>query len=561
MRRVASALALIGAAVAMAVLTGASSNTTPGAGKTYKLQFDNAFGLTTGGDLKVGGVRAGQTSGFDLQKVSDGRYVAVVEGKVTEPGVAAFRKDASCEIRPQSLIGEYYVDCQPGSSSDLLPSGGTVPVKQTFSTIPPDLMQNVLRRPYRERFRLILAELGTGLAGRPDDLGQVLRRAAPGLRETSKVLQILGRQNEIIKNFITNSDTVVKELEAKKRDVANWVQTAGRTAEISATRQVALRQQWQRFPQFLTELKPTMSQLGSLADEQTPLLKDLQGTAPQLKRFFADLGPFSEASRPSFRSLGKAAVIGNQAFKDSKAHIAELNALAQNAPSTGKNLRQFLQTLDDRNRATQPDPRAKDSAPPAPDPAAYHDGQGFTGMEALLNYTYWQSLALNAYDSLGHLLRIVLNVNGCSAWQTGPVDASNKDLFKNCNSWLGPYQPGVTAPDPTKGKYTVATALATPPGKGGSAPLIPGQPEAPALPGVPNLSLPQVVLPPAVQQLLNELKAGGGGAMGVPQFGMPDASKIGTPDAPKIGSPSIGPPRAPGDSRSAEKLLNFLMAP
>jgi hypothetical protein len=78
---------------------------------------------------------------------------------------------------------------------------------------------------------------------------------------------------------------------------------------------------------------------------------------------------------------------------------------------------------------------------------------------------------------------------------------------------------------------------------------------------VPNLSLPQVVLPPAVQQLLNELKAGGGGAMGVPQFGMPDASKIGTPDAPKIGSPSIGPARAPGDSRSAEKLLNFLMAP
>src|SRR4051794_38162575 len=253
MRRVATGLMLVALAVGAAVTTGANGTggSTKGQGKTYKIQFDNAFGLTTGGDLKIGGVRAGQTSGFDLKKISDGRYVAEVQGKITASGISGFRKDASCEIRPQSLIGEYFVDCQPGSSKQMLPSGGTIPVKQTASTVPPDLMQNVMRRPYRERFRLILAELGTGLAGRPDDLSQVLHRAAPGLRETSKVLRILGRQNEVIKNFITNSDIVVKELEAKKKDVARWVKSAGRTAAISATRQTALRQQWQRFPGFL----------------------------------------------------------------------------------------------------------------------------------------------------------------------------------------------------------------------------------------------------------------------------------------------------------------------
>src|SRR5205823_3964453 len=163
---------------------------------------------------------------------------------------------------------------------------------------------------------------------------------------------------------------------------------------------------------------------------------------------------------------------------------------------------------DDRNRATQPDPRAKDSAPPAPDPAAFHDGQGFTGMEALLNYVYWQTLAINPYDQVGHVLRAVLNINSCSAWQTGPVDNTNKDLFKNCNSWLGPYQPGVTAPDPTDKNYpaTQATALKTKKGRNGSKPIIPGTPEAKnPLPGTSNPSVPQVVLPPAVKQLLDEL--------------------------------------------------------
>jgi ABC-type transporter Mla subunit MlaD len=538
---------LVALAVGAAVTTGASSDTTSGAGKTYKIQFDNAFGLTTGGDLKVGGVRAGKTSGFDLKKIGDGRYVAEVKGEITQAGVSGFRKDASCEIRPQSLIGEYYVDCQPGSSGQMLPSGGTVPVKQTASTVPPDLMQNVMRRPYRERFRLILSELGTGLAGRPDDLSEVLRRAAPGLRETSKVLQILGRQNQIIKNFITNSDTVVAQLEAKKKDVSHWIKAAGRTSEISATRQAALRGQWQQFPRFLAELKPTMAQLGALADQQTPLLRQVRQTTPQLKQFFADLGPFSEASRPSLRTLGDAAVIGNKAFKESKDEIAELNALAPNAPSAAKQTRQFLQSFDDRNRSIEPDPRAKVTAPAAPDPTAYKDGQGFTGFESLLNYTYWQTLALNPFDQLGHLLRVVLFVNSCSPWQTGPVDDSNKDLFSKCNSWLGPYQPGVTAPDPTDNTYTPITTSMRKDKKG--RPIKAGQPEATKpLPGQTDPSQPTTVIPQGIQELLDKL----------PQLPVrvPNLNGV-TGQLPATGAPQGGPV----DNRSADKLLDFLLSP
>ena len=162
-----------------------------------------------------------------------------------------------------------------------------------------------MRRPYRERFRLIVTELGTGLAGRPDDLQEVLRRAHPGLRETSKVLRILGDQNKVIKNFITDSDTVINELEQNKRNVVRWVREAGDAAEISATRRNELRANFQRFPEFLDELRPTMARLGELADEQTPLLADLQRAAPDLDTFFTRVGPFSEASRPGRAFAGR----------------------------------------------------------------------------------------------------------------------------------------------------------------------------------------------------------------------------------------------------------------
>ena len=85
-------------------------------GEPYQVVFDNAFGLTEGGDLKIAGVRAGQTTGFKVTK--ERPHKAVVEFEITEPGVGELKEDARCEIRPQSLIGEYFVDCQPGSSRE-----------------------------------------------------------------------------------------------------------------------------------------------------------------------------------------------------------------------------------------------------------------------------------------------------------------------------------------------------------------------------------------------------------------------------------------------------------
>jgi virulence factor Mce-like protein len=295
MRRLLSILVTLAVCVAAVLLAAASSDKPEG--KSYRVVFDNAFGLVEGGDFQVGGVTAGKTTDLQVVKRQGEAPKAVVTVEVLEPGFGDFRKDATCDIKPQSLIGEYFVDCQPGNSAERLPEGGTVPVEQTTSTIPADLINNIMRRPYKERFRLIVTTLGTGLAGRPEDLGEALRRAHPGLRETSRVLNVLGDQNQVIKDFIADSDRVVEELEANKADVARWVREAGDTAEITATRRAELRDTFRKLPTFLDELRPTMTRLGELADEQTPLLADLQRAAPSLDEFFTRLGPFAEASR------------------------------------------------------------------------------------------------------------------------------------------------------------------------------------------------------------------------------------------------------------------------
>jgi ABC-type transporter Mla subunit MlaD len=535
-RRLLSIAIVAAAVVGAAILTGArtSENTEK---RTYRIVFDNAFGLTEGGDFRVGGVRAGKTPKFDVMKKKGEPAKAVAIAEISQPGFTDFREDATCEILPQSLIGEYYVDCQPGQSSERLPTDGTgtVPVNQTSSTIPVDLVNNIMRRPYRERFRLLLSDLGMALAGRPEDLQEVLRRAHPGLRETSRVLRILGNQNRIIERFIVDSDTVVEELEQNKRDVVRFIREAGDTAAISATRRAELAESFRTLPDFLRELEPTMVRLGQLADEQTPLLADLRTAAPDLETFFTRLGPFSEASRPAIRSLGEAGVKGRRAFIEGKQEVTEIRRIGPLARPTFKPFRQFLQTMDDRRRGLENDPRATKGGPPRPDPTAVDGSDPFTGLEIIWNYFFWQGLSINGYDQISHMLRAGLNINECSELDNEEHPSTQK--FKDCSQWLGPNLPGITTPDFTDG------GSMTPPPSGPAAASASNSGQRPGpvrldaeepLPGQRDISRPQRVLPPGVQELLKEL--------------------------PREGATRPSPQNAPSGDNGTQ-LLDYLLAP
>jgi ABC-type transporter Mla subunit MlaD len=493
----------VAAVAGVALFTGASEP--EGTLKTYEIELDNAFGLVESGDLKIGGVKAGVTSGFRLTKTEP--YHVIVTAEVTEPGFERLRRDAECSVRQQSLIGEYFVDCDLGSREEPeLPDGGRIPVSQTSSTIPPDLINTVMRRPYRERFRLIISELGAGLAGRPEDLNEVIRRAHPALRETTETLAVLRRHNTLIRDFIEDADRVSAAVEPVKEEVARWAEEAADTTAIQASRSERLARYWNRLPEFLGELEPTMAELSLTAERQVPTLRKLGAAAPELERFLRSAVPFARASRESIDDLGRTADAGNAAVTEAREEVAELADLSREAPRLAKPLRQFLQTIDDRRRSTDDDPLAAQVAPPAPDKTAYRQGQGFTGMESFWNYIYWQTLGINAFDEFGHILRIVAFTGGpCSPYAANPT----QKVVDECASWLGPTQPGVLGqPDPTERaeaselERVAARERDAAPGAHRGA----GEPRATVpLPGERDLSRPQVVLPEDVQELLDRL--------------------------------------------------------
>lgn len=421
-RAIAAGLA-VALAIAVALATAGAGGA---AGQRHTVVLDNAFGLTEDSDLRSSGVVVGRIESLSVQR-GTARALATVE--ITRPSFAGFRADVFCEVRPQSLIGEYYLDCDPGSAS--APAPRTIPVRQTAGTIPPDLVLDIMRRPERERFGIIVAELGAGVAARGEDLQASLRRAVPALRETERVLELLAANRRTLTALTRDADTVLAALAGNRRDVARFVAEAGDTAAASASRAGALRTTVARLPRFLRELRPALADLGTAAREQAPALRDLRAAAPRLTELVSLLGPFADSARPAVRGLGRAARTGSAAVREARSTVARLRDLASHSTEPLRNLRFVLEDVNDRGRATE-----RNRLSPT--------GAGFTGLEAFLQYLFVQSQAINIYDSKGYILKLSVLLNECSRYTNAQTAREDPERTARCRQWLGPTQPGVT---------------------------------------------------------------------------------------------------------------------
>jgi ABC-type transporter Mla subunit MlaD len=412
-------LALAGGAIVAAQTAGA------GDAQRYTVVLDNAFGLTEGSDLRSSGVPIGTVAKLDVQR-STARALATIE--VTRPDFAGFRDDVFCEVKPQALIGEYYLDCDPGTSAK--PAPRTIPVDQTAATIPPDVVLDILRRPARERFGLILSELGMGVAARGADLQTTIRRGVPALRETDRVLDILAANRKTLRELTRDADRVLAGLAANRDYVARFVAEAADTTAASAERRTELAASVRKLPGFLRELRPTLRDLGTAAAKQTPALADLRAAAPQLTTLLRRLGPFADAARPAVRGLGEASTTGSAAVRST---VAELRGLGTVSTEPMRNLRFVLEDVNDRDRAVEPNKLSPGN------------GAGFTGLEALLQYFFVQSQSMNIYDSKSYLLKIGILVNECSQYTNAQTAREHPERTAHCRQWLGPNQLDVTS--------------------------------------------------------------------------------------------------------------------
>jgi virulence factor Mce-like protein len=450
MRRMALIATLLAAAAAWLTGPVAADDS-----HTYKVEMYNAFGIVEGSDVRIAGVNAGTVT--DLGITPDKRALVTIE---TSGPVGELGRATRCSSEPQSLIAEYFLTCTPKGPP--LPDGGTIPASHVKQTVQSDLVQNTLREPFKDRLQLLINEFGTALAGNPEALNEAIRLGAPALTKLEGALRILASEARTIRDLNVDSDRIVSRLAERRADVVRFIEEARDTAAISVSRRAELSTDFDRLDDFLHELRPTLAATGELARQQTPLLHDLRLAAPGLNRLAVELPGFNAAAERSVRTLGEAAVTGRQALTQGRDEIRALAASGKNAFGAADALDKFLLDADTPKRAVEIDARAARSCRDKTRPC-YSTGHpaptGYTGLESLLNYVYYQAGALNQFDRWGHLLHFSLfdvGASPCSSYNAGGrgshfgvPNADNSGTTtqiaeaNHCVAWLGASQPGI----------------------------------------------------------------------------------------------------------------------
>jgi phospholipid/cholesterol/gamma-HCH transport system substrate-binding protein len=421
-KRLLLVAALVAAVVAVVLLATGDDDSSDG----YRIRaiFDNGSFLVKDEQIRVAGANVGTIESVDVTMPGEtvawdknGKPVekpgkAIIVMDITDPGFQDFREDATCQIRPQSLIGEKFVDCRPtlprAPGTELppplreVPDGEPgegeylLPLGNSGTSVDPDLINDIYSLPYAQRFRLILNELGAGLAGRGEDIEELVKRANPVLRDVDRLFGILSAQREQLAQLASDSDEILGPLSRERRAVAGFLSNSGAAAEASAEKGPELEEALRKFPVFLGEFRETMRDLKTFSDAGTPLFEDFGTAAPALTDATRTLTPFSEALTVSLKSLGDAGEASGPIFAEADPVVKKARDLAKSGVVPTGELAKLLVNIKQTG-----------------------------GWDGLTELIYNSNASINGFDKYGHFGRTSVTLSNCLEYEVSAGGASS----------------------------------------------------------------------------------------------------------------------------------------
>jgi ABC-type transporter Mla subunit MlaD len=429
MRRALAIGAVVVAVVAIVLIASSGGG---GNGYVVRAIFDNGGFMVKGEQVRVAGANVGEIESVGVTlpgeidsyengvpRAQSGK--AVITMKITDPGFQDFRSDASCLIRPQSLIGEKFVDCRPtvprapGSPPapplKKIPSGRPnagqylLPLENNSTSVDPDLINDINKLPYAQGFRLILNELGAGLAARGSDIEAAVKRANPALRDIDRLIGTLNSQRNQLAKLASDSEEILGPLSRERAHVAGFFANSGAAAQASSERGAELEASLRKFPAFLTQFRLTMRSLQGFSDAATPVFADLGKAAPSFTEATRLLTPFSAASTVALKSLGNTGEEAGPILHAADPIVIKARDLARSGVVPTAKLAEFFASTKETK-----------------------------GWDGLVDLIYNGTAASNGFDKYGHFTRLLTTLTNCLEYELEASSCSAKFTGPNAST-------------------------------------------------------------------------------------------------------------------------------
>jgi phospholipid/cholesterol/gamma-HCH transport system substrate-binding protein len=255
----------------------------------YKLNaaFPTAAAVVPGlGEpVDVAGVHVGEILGVDLHA---GQGVVQMEIDPSK-GVRRVYRNAYAVLTPTTPLEDMYIDINPGTrSAGALPSGSTIPVRQTTSPIQSDELLDELDTDTRTWLTSLITALNTGISGRGEDIRRLLETLGPTAQQTRAIADLLAQRRTELASLIHNVGQLSTGISVDDRQLGTLIDTSNTTVGALASQDTQLHRALSELPANLAQTRVTLTDLTGFANQLGPTATALVPLARHLPRTLRD---------------------------------------------------------------------------------------------------------------------------------------------------------------------------------------------------------------------------------------------------------------------------------
>jgi virulence factor Mce-like protein len=236
-------------------------------------------------------------------------------------------RDATASIRIKSLLGERFVNIDPGSVSEPeLPSGSTLASRGTLSVELTDVL-NMMDPHTRSDLGVLISSMATGTAGRGADINTAIRDLRTLVTDMEPATGAVAKRAADVQHLVGAADGVTRDLAAQQGDLARLVDRANsavRSLNDDRAPLLTVIDQGDRLSTAFSDIlnPPTQAGIRDTLNAAPPALDRVTGLG-------STLGPTAAQVRPAAPSLTQLIpeVRSTWGFTDANGHWLRVFAL------------------------------------------------------------------------------------------------------------------------------------------------------------------------------------------------------------------------------------------
>ncbi len=247
-------------------------------GYRFDVPFDEATQLAQESDVRISGVSVGKVKTIELGPENDA--VATIE---LQAPYAPIPTDTRATLRQKTLLGETYVELTPGSNeAEPLPEGGDLPRAQVAQSVQLDEIFRTFDTRTRAAFSQWMQGAAGALRGRGEDLSIALGSLDSFAAEADKALRILDSQEQAVTGLVSGGAEVFGALSERQGQLSGLIRNTQAVFSTTAQRNEDLKDLFVVLPTFLRESRETLTALDDFALLANPVITQLRPSVRQL---------------------------------------------------------------------------------------------------------------------------------------------------------------------------------------------------------------------------------------------------------------------------------------